>query len=51
MWLSADKHVKLEIDKSFSAKPMNRFELNDLLQRYKNFRDNIGKLMKSGSCS
>ena len=44
-------YTKLDIDKSFAAKPMNRFELNDLLQKYKSFRDNIGKLMKSGSCT
>lgn len=43
--------VWLEIDKTFAAKPMNRFELTDLLKRYKNFRDNIGKLMKSGNCT
>ena len=48
-WLKG--HTQLDIDKSFSAKPMNRFELNDILQRYKSFRDNIGKLMKSGNCS
>jgi hypothetical protein len=48
-WLK--DYTKLDIDKSFASKPMNRFELNDLLQKYKAFRDNIGKLMKSGSCT